>query len=166
MVTPCVALVEQRFVHGWAGGALFGGAVVAGVASMMYVVTLVSGSASTTMGAQAEEWTASTLRKYERRGAKSFDNIGFYDGDVDHVFVGNGMVLAIETKWSGRGCNSGPKVIDGVHAMDGNDFSKWFATMEGDTEQQQLERVIAGLDEFVDGRRAHERRLTAARKVG
>jgi hypothetical protein len=43
------------------------------------------------------------LRKVEWLGAVSFDNLEFYDGDVDHVLVGKGMILAIETKWRGGG---------------------------------------------------------------
>jgi hypothetical protein len=102
-LAPVVALIEQLRVHGWVGGALFGGAVVAGIACAAHVATHASGSASISMGASAERWTASVLRKVERLGAVSFDNLEFYDGDVDHVLVGKGMILAIETKWLGGG---------------------------------------------------------------
>jgi hypothetical protein len=103
LATPGVALLEQRVVHGWYGGAIFGGAVVAGIASVVYVATNVSGSASVSMGARAERWTATELKKVKRLGATTFDHLEFYDGDVDHVLVGKGMVLAIETKWRGGG---------------------------------------------------------------
>jgi hypothetical protein len=102
-LAPCVALLEQRAVHGWYGGAIFGGAGVGGIASVVYVATHVSGSASISMGARAEQWTAGELRRLKRDGAWSFDNLEFYDGNVDHVLIGKGMVLAIETKWRGGG---------------------------------------------------------------
>jgi hypothetical protein len=103
VIGPGVALAEQLRVHGWVGGALFGSALVTGIACVVHVATHASGSASISMGASAERWTASVLRKVERLGAWSFDNLEFYDGNVDHVLIGKGMVLAIETKWRGGG---------------------------------------------------------------
>jgi hypothetical protein len=51
-------------------------------------------------GAEGEELTASELRRCRNDGWRSVHNIHLHAGDIDHVAVGPGGVLAIETKSS------------------------------------------------------------------
>lgn len=96
---------------GVSGAALFvfGRATVAyavGIfqATMVWLVVLIvvetTGTANMRMGALAEAWTAGQLAKLDRRGWRLFHGIPTERGDVDHVLVGPGGVLAFETKWS------------------------------------------------------------------
>lgn len=55
------------------------------------------------MGREAEEQTATVLRKLEKAGWRIFHNVRFERHDVDHVAVGRGGVLVLETKWSASG---------------------------------------------------------------
>jgi hypothetical protein len=57
-------------------------------------------AASISLGGLAEQWTSHELKKLRRAGWRLIDRVEFEDMDVDHVLVGPGGVLAIETKWS------------------------------------------------------------------
>lgn len=48
--------------------------------------------------ADAEEWTARELRKLERDGWRTVHNLCFAAGDVDHIAIGPGGVVVVETK--------------------------------------------------------------------
>ena len=50
--------------------------------------------------AEAERFTASSLRRLRRRGWLSVDHIEFHRFDIDHVVAGPGGVFAVETKWT------------------------------------------------------------------
>jgi hypothetical protein len=52
------------------------------------------------MGALAEEWTAREFVKLRSSGWHLINGVTFDRFDVDHVAVGPGGVLAIETKWT------------------------------------------------------------------
>lgn len=82
-------------------GLLFGGVLGA----VWYVAAVVSGGANALIGAGAETWTAKELvglgPEWEVIHNVTFD-VGHRGAvvDVDHVAVGPGGVLVVETKWS------------------------------------------------------------------
>ena len=80
-------------------GFLAGAYVTAFVAFLVYSLTL-DGSHLRRMGAEAERWTSDALAKVS--GWWFIDAVEFRDRDVDHVGVGPGYVLAVETKWTSR----------------------------------------------------------------
>jgi hypothetical protein len=65
------------------------------------MVIIFSGAAPSLMGLQAEDWTAQELRRLRRHGWYSIDGLMLRsNSDIDHVVVGPGGVLVVETKWS------------------------------------------------------------------
>jgi hypothetical protein len=74
---------------------------VASAAWLTYgFVLLGSGTALRAMGGVAEEWTASELRPLQKSGWRLINHVMIGPVDVDHVLVGPGGVIAIETKWT------------------------------------------------------------------
>lgn len=97
------AIVSTR-TSGWTRG------YIAGVTCLAIVVTLVGGvvlsaesALSRHLGADAERFTAQHFERlwWRRRGWRVFHGLQIGSCDVDHVAVGPGGVLAIETKWVG-----------------------------------------------------------------
>lgn len=76
-------------------GVTFTGCAVAAL------VVLTSGSAPLMMGELAEQWTAQELRPLREHGWKLVNHFGLGPGDQDHVVVGPGGVVLVETKWGG-----------------------------------------------------------------
>jgi hypothetical protein len=61
------------------------------------------------MGAAAEQWTASELRPLRRLGWRIVNHFSLRASmDIDHVMVGPGGVVAVETKWSAQGWTLDP----------------------------------------------------------
>ncbi len=95
-------------------GNLFVAGVVVG--ALPFAVLMVAqgwtGAAGTSMGATAEGWTSSELRRFVRRARRRderwrlVDHIPLAGWDVDHVLIGPGGVFAIESKWSAEGWRS------------------------------------------------------------
>ena len=53
------------------------------------------------MGTAGEVWTAQELRRLRRKGWHLVNGVQReYRGDIDHILVGPGGVLVVETKWS------------------------------------------------------------------
>lgn len=99
-IAAAVALVRWvpggPTVRGFAAGLL-----VTGTASALWLTVMSStGTAAKQMGVDAETWTAAELRRLRRSGWTALHGFPLDWGDVDHVLVGNGRVLALETKWS------------------------------------------------------------------
>lgn len=63
-------------------------------------VTLLSGSASRVMGQTGEQWTAQELRSHLTREWRILNHLLVGRADVDHVAVGPGGLVVIETKWT------------------------------------------------------------------
>lgn len=82
-------------------GLFLGGLLVGGPALLWSWVVQVTGTAPTMMGDQAEQWTASELRKLAG-GWRVVNHFALGGGDIDHVAVGPAGALAVETKWSAR----------------------------------------------------------------
>ena len=94
-------------------GGIIGASLVAGPWLATTCVLLFSGNAASVAGVVAEEWTASELRPLQRKGWRLVNGLKVRgDSDIDHVLVGPGGVVVVETKWSsdpwqtGRGGNS------------------------------------------------------------
>jgi hypothetical protein len=76
------------------------GVYATGFAAFVLHSLTVDGSHLRRMGAEAERWTADALRKIP--GWWFIDAVEFGDRDIDHVGVGPGYVLAVETKWTSK----------------------------------------------------------------
>lgn len=81
-------------------GALVGGAIIGAAAVATYLVTQMTGTGARSMGALAEVWSASELRRLRRHGFKVVNHVMLKDGDIDHVLIGPPGCWVIETKWS------------------------------------------------------------------
>jgi Holliday junction resolvase-like predicted endonuclease len=78
-------------------------AVVSGVWFDVLLVFVATGSGNQVMGAIGEVWTAQELRRLRRSGWVLVNRfMSERWGDVDHVLVGPGGVVVVETKWSGQ----------------------------------------------------------------
>jgi len=94
-----VLLIPSAFVQGLA----VGGLIVGSLCAVAGLVVQATGTASTGMGALAEQWTAAELRPLRRDGWKVVNHMALRPWDIDHVVIGAAGVLAVETKWSARG---------------------------------------------------------------
>lgn len=90
-------MMPNSFLSGFAVGA----ALVL-IPGGVWVVTLqATGTASSMMGDDAEQWTAAELRRLSRGGWRLVNHVALSESDVDHVLLGPGGAFAFETKWSG-----------------------------------------------------------------
>lgn len=100
-----IAVVVTRVViitEGAMRGFVLGAGTATACWSVLFIVAQVSGTASTRMGDFGERSTAGELKKLNG-GWHVIHHVWFpFEGDVDHVAVGPGGVLAIETKWRSR----------------------------------------------------------------
>lgn len=92
--------VSSAFATGpFQRGLILGGGVVLVGGLVAAFVVLVSGSAPLMMGELAEQWTAQELRPLRQQGWRLVNHFGLGYGDQDHVLVGPGGVVIVETKW-------------------------------------------------------------------
>jgi hypothetical protein len=82
-------------------GVIIGTGVTFTACALGALVVLTSGSAPLMMGELAEQWTAQELRPLREHGWKLVNHFGLGPGDQDHVVVGPGGVVLVETKWGG-----------------------------------------------------------------
>lgn len=97
---PIVVMLVLPYSNFWRG--FFIGFWVAVVCGGMLVIGLVgSGSLNLFLGAQGEDATASefTSKKRRRQGWRIVHGLVLNDVELDHIAVGPGGVLAIESKW-------------------------------------------------------------------
>ncbi len=83
-------------------GAVVGAGVVFVFGGLAFTVFLFTGSGPRTMGAIAETWTSSELRPLRKHGWKLIDHVYYRYADVDHLPVGPGGAIVVESKWSAR----------------------------------------------------------------
>lgn len=103
VMTAAVSVIAF-FTHSvFARGLIVGGAAVGTFAALVFMVVLVTGTAYRNMGATGEVWTASELRPLRRAGWRIVNHVALQRWDIDHVLVGPGGVIAVETKWSADG---------------------------------------------------------------
>ncbi|MGH8861476.1 MAG: nuclease-related domain-containing protein [Jatrophihabitantaceae bacterium] len=81
-------------------GAVVGAGVVILLGGPAFTVFLFTGSGPQVMGGIAETWTSSELRPLRKHGWKLADHVFYRFADVDHLLVGPGGALVVETKWS------------------------------------------------------------------
>lgn len=103
MLVTVLAGLAAGFVHVfvWQPVAPYAiGALLASAAWWVYAMMLETGGiASKRSGITAEEWTADELRKLRREGWTVVNHVMLVHADVDHVVLGPGGFLAIETKF-------------------------------------------------------------------
>ena len=86
----------------FARGLVVGVGATAMVTAMALLTTQATGTAHLTAGSAAEQWTAQELRQLRAHGWRIMNHFQLEDWDIDHVLVGPGGVIAVETKWSHR----------------------------------------------------------------
>jgi hypothetical protein len=87
----------------FARGLFVGVGVSALVVMIGYLVLALSGTVARGMGATAEMWTASELRRLRKHGWLIVNGLALEGRDIDHVLVGPGGVVVVESKWSADG---------------------------------------------------------------
>ena len=113
---PLVALAASPLawlMPHWVRGFALGVILSSGVWSAAYLVATTSGAATAAMGQLAEQWTARDLRRLVKRRWHLANSLAYRPWDLDHVLVGPGGVLVVETKHSANGWSHG-RYTDGV----------------------------------------------------
>lgn len=89
------------FLPGWMQGFMLGIWTASVLWLIALIVILSSGTALVTMGATAEQWTAQEMRRLRRYGWKVTSHMRPWvkGGDIDHLAVGPGGAVVVETKW-------------------------------------------------------------------
>lgn len=98
------ALVTYIAPNTFLRGAVVGAGVVVVLGGIAFTVFVFTGSGSQTMGAIAETWTSSELRPLRKHGWRLIDHVFYRYADADHLLVGPGGAIVVETKWSARAC--------------------------------------------------------------
>jgi hypothetical protein len=110
--------VRAEFIR----GLIVGIAVAGTIGAMALLVMSVTGTAPISVGAGAEQWTAKELRPLKRAGWRVMNHVALAAWDIDHILVGPGGVIAVETKWSSTGWKIDPpdaylgRAVDQVRA--------------------------------------------------
>lgn len=88
-------------------GFVLGAGMTAELAALVTLVGYASGSTSYRLGILAEEMTIGQLARLQGEGWRVLNNARFrVKGDIDHVLVGPGGAVVLETKWMGGGRSS------------------------------------------------------------
>lgn len=129
VVTTGIALF---FVPGaFQRGFILGSVIVGTLFALSLLVMQVTGTAPMSMGAAAEQWTASELRPLRKRGWRVVNHFSLRaHRDIDHVLIGSPGIVAVETKWSARDWSLDPpdeRVLAAAHQVRSNakDLSLW-----------------------------------------
>jgi hypothetical protein len=97
-MTPLAWLIPD-----WTRPFALGVILSSGIWFSIYEVGTTSGEAPARAGQLAERWTARELRRLRRRGWFLVNELVYRKWDIDHVVVGPGGVLVLETKYSSSG---------------------------------------------------------------
>jgi hypothetical protein len=76
---------------------------------------IASGASQSMMGEQGEVWTDEALQPLRKRGWRVVNHLTLKHGDIDHVAIGPGGLMVIESKWT-----SSPMALDGTDRWVGN----------------------------------------------
>jgi hypothetical protein len=98
-----IALVAVFLPAGFVRGFIVGSCSVGVISALAVLVMQATGTAQMSMGATAEQWTVSELRPLRKAGWQIINHVALRPWDIDHVVIGPGRVIAVETKWSSRG---------------------------------------------------------------
>lgn len=90
-----LALTPLPSIRGLGAGAVVG----AGFTLSFHFGLVASGASGASMGATAEVWTDSELRRMRRKGWRHVNHLVIRNGDIDHVAIGPDGVIVLETKW-------------------------------------------------------------------
>lgn len=104
VIAGVALLIPIPFMRGVFVGV--GGSIALG--AVAYIVVALSGTVPLGMGVTAEAWTASELRRLRKRGWMIVNGVPLQGRDVDHVLVGPGGVVVVESKWSAYGWRINP----------------------------------------------------------
>jgi Nuclease-related domain len=96
VAVPGVAMVPGGFGRGFVAGGL----LVAIIATLWAHVVRATGTGQVMMGDLAEQWTASDLRRLRAQGWRLVNGVRL-GVEIDHVLIGPGGTIAVESKWSG-----------------------------------------------------------------
>lgn len=96
----CVVVASLFATDPLQRGYILGSGVTLAFGMVGAFVVLLSGTAPLMMGELAEQWTAQELRPLAKHGWRLVNHFGLGYGDQDHVLVGPGGVVLLETKWS------------------------------------------------------------------
>jgi len=101
VLAVAVAVVVGLFMpNPFMRGLVLGAAIVGAPGAVWVIAMQLTGTAPTMMGDQAEQWTAQELRRLSRRGWRLVNHFALRADDIDHVLIGPGGAIALETKWS------------------------------------------------------------------
>ena len=70
---------------------------------LLYIATETVAASRLESAAIAESNTSSEVRKLHRKGWRVIDNLPFHKFDVDHIAIGPGGIVVLETKWTSDG---------------------------------------------------------------
>jgi hypothetical protein len=70
---------------------------------LLYIATETVAANRLESAAIAESNTSSEVRKLHRKGWRVIDNLPFHKLDVDHIAIGPGGIVVLETKWTSDG---------------------------------------------------------------
>jgi len=70
---------------------------------LLWIATDTVSASRLESAAIAESNTSSEVRKLHRKGWRIIDNLPFHKFDVDHIAIGPGGVVVLETKWTSDG---------------------------------------------------------------
>jgi hypothetical protein len=98
-LSPVVLLMP-----GWCQQFAFGVILSPAVWAALYLIATLSGSASPLLGQLGEQWTAGELRRQGRRGWHLANRVLLRPAsDIDHVLIGPGGALVVESKYRSEG---------------------------------------------------------------
>jgi hypothetical protein len=100
--SPVVLLMPH-----WSREFALGTILASGVWGSVLYVTVMSGTVPQSMGGMAEEFTAQELRRLHRRRWHLANGVLLKKADIDHVAIGPGGVLVVESKYSSSGWEDG-----------------------------------------------------------
>jgi len=131
-----IALLADGVVR----GAVLGGTAVSGLWFDVVIALVWTGAASQFMGASGEVSTSEVLRELDREGWRLVNNVKLKNWrDIDHVMVGPGGVVVVESKWSAN-----PWPVNGP----GDSFMEIQKKKAASQVQTSAKDVVAWLREF------------------
>jgi hypothetical protein len=113
IVFGTVALAAVPMLSVPFGVAMFelGVVVTAALAALWWLSMVATGGYRLYVGAMGEDFTSESLRALRKRGWRHLDSVQWDGFDVDHVAIGPGGILAIETKWTDQAWDVNAPVI-------------------------------------------------------
>lgn len=115
---------------GWWSGSYWGAATVGLLWTISWFLSF-DGSFFVRAGGWAEEWTSEALRK-KASGFTVIDDFPLGGRNLDHVLVGSGGVIAVETKWKSKWRNR-------QHELKGLELERGQAAFQAEKLQEIVE---------------------------